>query len=70
MVFFDMMFEFNGVSERFVFVMFREEIVIWVQKKTGAPIVTVNTVDEAQRFLKKYHTFVVGLFNKFEVWKL
>lgn len=63
-------FEFNGISERFVLLLFREEIVIWVQKKTGAPIVTVNTVDEAERFLKKYHTFVVGLFNKFEVWKL
>lgn len=47
--------------------MFREDIVIWVQKKTGAPIITVNAVDEAQRFLKKYHTFVVGLFEKFEV---
>lgn len=47
--------------------LYREEIVIWVQKKTGSPIITVNTVDEAQRFLKKYHTFVVGLFNKFEV---
>ncbi|CAH2036476.1 unnamed protein product [Thlaspi arvense] len=46
--------------------MSKEDIVIWVQKKTGAPIVTVNTVDEAQRFLKKYHTFVVGLFEKFE----
>lgn len=48
--------------------LYREDIVIWVQKKTGAPIITVNTVDEAQRFLKKYHTFVVGLFEKFEVF--
>lgn len=39
-----------------------------MQKKTGAPIITVNTVDEAQRFLKEYHTFVVGLFEKFEVF--
>lgn len=51
----------------YVFVIFREDIVIWVQKKTGSPIITVNTVDEAQRFLNKYHTFVVGLFNKLEV---
>lgn len=50
-----------------VIVIFREDIVIWVQKKTGSPIITVNTVDEAQRFLNKYHTFVVGLFNKLEV---
>jgi protein disulfide-isomerase A1 len=43
-----------------------EDIVIWVQKKTGAPIITLNTVDEAPRFLDKYHTFVLGLFEKFE----
>ncbi|KAG5392176.1 hypothetical protein IGI04_022139 [Brassica rapa subsp. trilocularis] len=56
----------NGTSKAYTGGFSAEEIVIWVQKKTGAPIVTVNTVDEAQRFLKKYHTFVVGLFNKFE----
>ncbi|CAN6927885.1 unnamed protein product [Brassica oleracea] len=56
----------NGSSQAYTGGFSAEEIVIWVQKKTGAPIVTVNTVDEAQRFLKKYHTFVVGLFNKFE----
>ncbi|CAG7867962.1 unnamed protein product [Brassica rapa] len=56
----------NGTSKAYTGGFSAEEIVIWVQKKTGAPIVTVNTVDEAQRFLKKYHTFVVALFNKFE----
>ena len=39
-----------------------------MQKKTGAPIITVVTVDEAQRFLNNYHTFVLGLFEKFEVF--
>ena len=59
-----------GISERFVgqcVLVFREDIVIWVQKKTGSAIITVNTLDEAQIFLNKYHTFVVGLFHKFEV---
>uniref|UniRef100_A0A1J3I4V9 protein disulfide-isomerase n=1 Tax=Noccaea caerulescens TaxID=107243 RepID=A0A1J3I4V9_NOCCA len=56
----------NGTSQPFTGGFSAEDIVIWVQKKTGAPIITVNTVDEAQRFLKKYHTFVVGLFEKFE----
>ncbi|KAL0696665.1 hypothetical protein Bca4012_063845 [Brassica carinata] len=56
----------NGTSQPYTGGFSAEEIVIWVQKKTGSPIITVNTVDEAQRFLKKYHTFVVGLFNKFE----
>lgn len=46
---------------------FREDIVIWVQKKTGSSIITVNTLDEAQRFLNKYHTFALGLFHKLEV---
>ncbi|KAG7585725.1 Armadillo-type fold [Arabidopsis thaliana x Arabidopsis arenosa] len=44
----------------------RDDIVIWVQKKTGAPIITLNSVVEAQRFLNKYHTFVLSLFDKFE----
>ncbi|WZZ47537.1 hypothetical protein YC2023_043796 [Brassica napus] len=44
----------------------REDIVIWVQKKTGSSIITVNTLDEAQRFLNKYHTFALGLFHKLE----
>ncbi|ESQ30226.1 hypothetical protein EUTSA_v10011373mg [Eutrema salsugineum] len=56
----------NGTSQPYTGGFSAEDIVIWVQKKSGAPIITVNTVDEAQRFLKKYHTFVVGLFNKFE----
>jgi len=42
----------------------------WLQKKTGAPIITLNTVDEAQRFLNKYHTFVLGLFENFEVFQI
>ncbi|CAE5962839.1 unnamed protein product [Arabidopsis arenosa] len=32
----------------------RDDIVIWVQKKTGAPIITLNSVVEAQRFLNKF----------------
>ncbi|KAJ0242263.1 Protein disulfide isomerase-like 1-6 [Hirschfeldia incana] len=56
----------NGTSQAYTGGFSAEEIVIWVQKKTGSPIITVNTVGEAQRFLNKYHTFVVGLFNKFE----
>uniref|UniRef100_M4DCV2 protein disulfide-isomerase n=1 Tax=Brassica campestris TaxID=3711 RepID=M4DCV2_BRACM len=56
----------NGTSQPYSGGFSAEDIVIWVQKKTGSPIITVNTLDEAQIFLNKYHTFVVGLFHKFE----
>ncbi|WZZ07694.1 hypothetical protein YC2023_093615 [Brassica napus] len=56
----------NGTSQPYSGGFSAEDIVIWVQKKTGSAIITVNTLDEAQIFLNKYHTFVVGLFHKFE----
>ena len=40
---------------------------IWVRKKTGVPVVRISTVTEAEEFLKKHQTFVIGLFQKFEV---
>ncbi|CAN8259157.1 unnamed protein product [Cochlearia groenlandica] len=53
----------NGTSQAYTGGFSSEDIVIWVQKKTGRPTIKLNTVDEASRFLKKYHTFVVGLFE-------
>lgn len=44
-----------------------EEIVIWARKKTGAPVIRTNSVNEANEFLKKHSMFAVGLFDKFEV---
>lgn len=49
-------------------VVFREEIVIWVQKKTGVPTIKLDTVDKASGFLKKHHTYIVGLFEKSKVF--
>lgn len=46
---------------------FRDDIVIWTRKKIGTPVVRISSVAEAEEFLKKYHTFVLGLFAKFEV---
>lgn len=46
---------------------FREEIVIWARKKTGVPVIRISSVKEAEEFLKKYHTYVVGFFENFEV---
>nr|VDD01116.1 unnamed protein product [Brassica oleracea] len=56
----------NGTSQPYTGGFSAEDIVIWVQKKTGSSIITVNTLDEAQRFLNKYHTFALGLFHKLE----
>ncbi|XP_010545702.1 PREDICTED: protein disulfide isomerase-like 1-6 [Tarenaya hassleriana] len=56
----------NGTSHPYTGGFSAEDIVIWVQKKTGVPVTRISSVDEAQGFLKKYHTFIVGLFNKFE----
>lgn len=40
---------------------------IWVQKKTGVPVINISSLTEAKEFLKKHHMFVVGQFEKFEV---
>lgn len=40
---------------------------VWARKKTGVPVVRVNSGNEASEFLKKHSIFAVGLFEKFEV---
>ncbi|CAI0474670.1 unnamed protein product [Linum tenue] len=35
-------------------------------KKTGDPVIRVNSVAEAEKFLETYHIYVLGLFDKFE----
>ncbi|KAJ7963004.1 Protein disulfide isomerase like protein [Quillaja saponaria] len=56
----------NGTSQDYTGGFTAEEIVIWAMKKTGVPVIRITSVTEAEKFLKKYHTFVVGLFQKFE----
>ncbi|CAL9221032.1 unnamed protein product [Arabidopsis halleri] len=56
----------NGTSQSYTGGFSSEEIVIWVQKKTGVPTIKLDTVDKASGFLKKHHTFIVGLFEKSE----
>ncbi|KAF5741675.1 protein disulfide isomerase-like 1-6 isoform X2 [Tripterygium wilfordii] len=43
-----------------------EDLVIWARKKTGVPVIRINSVTEAESFLKKHPMFVVGLFKKYE----
>ncbi|PPR88129.1 hypothetical protein GOBAR_AA32562 [Gossypium barbadense] len=56
----------NGTSQVYTGGFSAEEIVIWARKKTGVPVIRINTVTEAEDFLKKHHMFVIGLFEKFE----
>ncbi|KAH1066477.1 hypothetical protein J1N35_031464 [Gossypium stocksii] len=56
----------NGTSQAYTGGFSAEEIMIWARKKTGVPVIRINTVTEAEDFLKKHHMFVIGLFEKFE----
>ncbi|CAK9324631.1 unnamed protein product [Citrullus colocynthis] len=56
----------NGTSQAYTGGFTAKEIVIWVQKKTGVPVISINSLKEAKEFLKKHHIFVVGRFEKFE----
>ncbi|KAK9054702.1 hypothetical protein SSX86_025781 [Deinandra increscens subsp. villosa] len=56
----------NGTSQPYTGGFSSEEIVIWVRKKTGTPIIRINSIDEANDFLKKHSMFAAGLFDKFE----
>ncbi|XP_020207731.1 protein disulfide isomerase-like 1-6 [Cajanus cajan] len=56
----------NGTSQPYSGGFTADDIVIWARKKTGAPVVRISSVAEAEGFLRKYQTFLVGLFEKFE----
>lgn len=43
---------------------------IWTRKKTGVPVIRINSLLEAEGFLKKNHMFVLGLFDKYKVCHL
>lgn len=47
--------------------MVRDEIVIWVRKKTGVPVIRLSSEDSAKQFLKKYKKYAIGLFENYEV---
>lgn len=55
----------NGSSQVYTGGFFAEDLVIWTRKKTGVPVMRISSVTEAEEF-KKYHMFVLGLFEKFE----
>ncbi|KAK9102679.1 hypothetical protein Sjap_019933 [Stephania japonica] len=56
----------NGTSQAYNGGFSAEELVIWARKKTGVPVIRLNSVNEAKEFIAKYRTFVVGFFEKYE----
>ncbi|CAL5046187.1 unnamed protein product [Urochloa decumbens] len=44
----------------------KDAIVTWVRKKTGVPVIRLQSKDSAEEFLKKDQTFAIGLFKNFE----
>ncbi|GAV64470.1 Thioredoxin domain-containing protein/Thioredoxin_6 domain-containing protein [Cephalotus follicularis] len=55
----------NGTSQAYTGGFSAEEIVLWARKRTGVPVVRINSVAEAEGFLRKYRVFVIGLFEKY-----
>ncbi|XP_042433571.1 protein disulfide isomerase-like 1-5 [Zingiber officinale] len=44
----------------------KEEILIWVRKKTGAPVIRLSSLDAAEDFLRQHQTFIIGHFENYE----
>ncbi|KAI3875593.1 hypothetical protein MKW98_004892 [Papaver atlanticum] len=57
----------NGSSQAYTGGFSTEEMVLWARKKTGMPVIRLNSVPEAEDFLSKNRMFIIGLFEKFEV---
>ncbi|KAG6398090.1 hypothetical protein SASPL_139541 [Salvia splendens] len=56
----------NGTSRPYTGGFSSEEIVLWTRKKTGAPVIGIRSVADANEYLKQHSTYAVGLFDKFE----
>ncbi|XP_010254101.1 PREDICTED: protein disulfide isomerase-like 1-6 [Nelumbo nucifera] len=56
----------NGSSQVYTGGFSAEDIVIWARKKTGAPVIRLSSVTEAEKFLENNTMFVIGLFERFE----
>lgn len=56
----------NGSAKPYTGGFTGNEILIWVRKKTGLPIIRLTSVTAAEEFLKKYQIHVIGLFESYE----
>ncbi|AQL03618.1 hypothetical protein ZEAMMB73_Zm00001d046024 [Zea mays] len=57
----------NGTEHAYHGLHTKDAIVTWVRKKTGVPIIRLQSKDSAEEFLKKDMTFVIALFTNLEV---
>uniref|UniRef100_A0A3B6TE48 protein disulfide-isomerase n=1 Tax=Triticum aestivum TaxID=4565 RepID=A0A3B6TE48_WHEAT len=56
----------NGTEHAYTGLHTKDAIVTWVRKKTGTPVIRLESKDSAEEFLKKGHTFALGLFKNYE----
>ncbi|KAL6897974.1 hypothetical protein ACP4OV_006570 [Aristida adscensionis] len=56
----------NGTEHAFSGLHTKDAIVTWVRKKTGSPVIRLQSKDSAEEFQKKDQTFVIGLFKSYE----
>ncbi|KAJ0962901.1 hypothetical protein J5N97_028023 [Dioscorea zingiberensis] len=56
----------NGSAQSYTGGFTGEEIVIWTRKKTGAPVLRLTSIAEAEEFLQSHQIFVIGFFDHFE----
>uniref|UniRef100_A0A0D6R390 protein disulfide-isomerase n=1 Tax=Araucaria cunninghamii TaxID=56994 RepID=A0A0D6R390_ARACU len=61
-----LLFFVNGTWQSYTGGFSGDEIVTWVRKKTGVPTVKLSSISEAENFLKRNPTLVVGFFKEFE----
>ncbi|KAJ6670133.1 PROTEIN DISULFIDE ISOMERASE, partial [Salix viminalis] len=56
----------NGTSQVYTGGFSGEDIVISAKERADVPVIKISSSVEAENFQKKYHLFVLGLFDKFE----
>lgn len=56
----------NGTSQPYSGGFSSEEMVVWARKKTGSPVIRIDSITEANEFLKQHAMYAVGLFENFE----
>lgn len=56
----------NGTGGMYTGGFTAKEIVIWVRKKTGVPVIRLESVPEAEKFMVDHQMFAIGVFDKFE----
>ncbi|CAM0912919.1 unnamed protein product [Alopecurus aequalis] len=56
----------NGTEHVYTGLHTKDAIVTWARKKTGTPVIRLESKDSAKEFLKKDQTFAIGLFKNYE----